>query len=70
MKKPKRFLINVAFVLSFSVIGALLMVGLDGGGARWIKFVGYVIFFASIISPSALFPNSSCSIMSRLRRRS
>lgn len=69
MNNPKRFITKVVFVLSFSVIGALLMAGLDDG-TRWIKFVGYLIFFASIISPSVLFPTSSCSIMSRLRRRS
>ena len=69
MNNSKKFLINVAIVLAASVVGALLMTGLDGG-TRWIKFIGYVIFFASIISPSVLFPNSSCSIMSRLRRRS
>lgn len=70
MNNPKRFLINIAIVLSCSIIGALLMVGVDGGGTRWIKFAGYAIFFASIISPSVLFPSSSCSIMGRLRRRS
>jgi len=70
MVNPKRFLTNLAIVLAVSVVGALLMTGLDNGGMRWIKFIGYVIFFASIISPSVLFPNSSCSIMSRLRRRS
>jgi hypothetical protein len=70
MINTNRFLIKLAIVLAASVVGGLLMTGLDAGGTRWIKFIGYVIFFASIISPSVLFPNSSCSIMSRLRRRS
>lgn len=72
MTNPKKRLINLAIVLASSVVVALLMAGLDGGGTRWIKFVGYVILFASIISPSLLFPSSSssCSIMSRLRKRS
>jgi len=70
MTNPKKRLTNLAIVLAFSVIGALLMVGLDGGGARWIKFIGYLVFFASISSPSLLFPASSCSLMSRLRKRS
>jgi hypothetical protein len=68
MNNLKRVLINLAIVLASSVVGALLMTGLDAGGARWIKFVAYMIFFASIVSPSVLFLNSSCSL-SRWRRR-
>jgi hypothetical protein len=70
MVNPNRFLVKLAIVIAFSVVGALLMTGLDVGGMRWIKFIGYVIFFASIVSPSVLFPNSRCSFTSRLRRRS
>jgi hypothetical protein len=69
MVNPNRFVIKLAIVLAASVVGALLMTGFDGG-TRWIKFIGYAIFFASILSPSILFPTSSCSLMSRLRRRS
>ncbi|HWN98131.1 MAG TPA: hypothetical protein VNS63_02570 [Blastocatellia bacterium] len=70
MVNSKKTLINLAIVLSISAVGAFLMTGLDFGGTRWIKFVGYSIFFASIVSPSVLFPSSSCSFMSSLRRRS
>ncbi|MFY9611295.1 MAG: hypothetical protein WAU45_22135 [Blastocatellia bacterium] len=70
MENHKRFLINLAIMLALSVAGALFMTGVDIGGTRWVKFIGYVIFFASIFSPSILFSNSSCSIVSRLRRRS
>ena len=70
MVNTKRLLINVAIMLTVSLFGAFLMTGFDVGGTRWIKFVGYAIFFASIVSPSVLFPNSSCSFMGRLRRRS
>ena len=69
MVNPNRFLIKLAIVLAASGVGALLMTGFDGG-TRWIKFIGYAILFASILSPSILFPTSSCSLMSRLRRRS
>jgi hypothetical protein len=70
MVNPTRFLIKLAIVIASSVVGALLMTGLDVGGTPWIKFIGYVIFFASIVSPSVLFSASSCSFTSRLRRRS
>lgn len=70
MKDPKQFLVNLAIVLAGSVVGALMMTGVDIGGTTWIKFIVYVIFFASILSPSILFSSSSCSITSRLRRRS
>lgn len=70
MVNPNRFLVKLAIVAAASVVGALLMTGLDVGGMRWIKFIGYVILFASIFSPSVLFSDSSCSFASRLRRRS
>lgn len=70
MNNPKKLLTNLAIVIAASAVGAGLMTGLDLGGNRLLKFICYVIFFASILSPSLLFPNSSCSIMSRLRRRS
>lgn len=70
MNNSKRLLTDLAIVLALSVAGAMLAAGLDAGGTRWLKFIGYMIFFASILSPSILFPNSSCSIMGRLRKRS
>ena len=70
MTNPNKLLRNLAIVLAFSVIGAVLMVGLDGGGNRWIKLIGYLVLLASIISPSVLFPASSCILMSSLRKRS
>lgn len=70
MENPKRSLINLATMLAMSVVGALMMTGVDGDGTGWLKFIGYLTFFASILSPSILLSSSSCSILSRLRRRS
>lgn len=70
MEHRKGFVINLVMMLAVSAVGALFVTGVDVGGTTWIKFIAYVIFFASILSPSILISNSSCSIMSRLRRRS
>jgi hypothetical protein len=69
MDNRKRPIINIAGVVVFSFIGAFLMIEFDDGGARWLKFILYVIFFASI-SSSALFSSRfSCSfLMGRSRK--
>jgi hypothetical protein len=70
MNNNKRFIINIACILAISIIGATLVMGLDLGGTRWLKFVLYLIFFAAL-SSSALFSSIySCSLSSRLRKRS
>lgn len=71
MNNAKNRMINLAIVLAVAVIGAILMMGFDLGGTRWLRFVGYIIFFLSI-SSSLLFSSSlSCrSMFSRRRRRS
>jgi hypothetical protein len=67
----KRFLVNIAGILAFSIIGAILMMGVDLGGTRWLKFILYVLFFASISSPAIFSSHYSCSSMlRRLRKRS
>jgi len=71
MKNAKRFAVNVAGVLLVSIIGAILMMGLDLGGPRWLKFILYVLFFVSISSPAVFSSRYSCSlVMRRLRKRS
>ena len=71
MKNAKRFAVNVAGALLVTVIGAILMMGLDLGGTRWLKFILYVLFFASISSPAVFSSRYSCSlVMHRLRKRS
>lgn len=70
MKNQKRFAIKLAMMLAVYLVGALLMTGVDAGGTAWPGFIGYVIFFGLVLSPSTLFSHSSCSITSRLRRRS
>jgi hypothetical protein len=71
MDNKNRLLINIVGVLSVSLIGAILMMGLDLGGTRWLKFLLYVIFFASISSPALFSSRTSCSVMlRRLRKRS
>jgi len=47
------------------------MMGVDLGGTRWLKFILYVVFFASISSPAVFSSRYSCSGMLRgLRKRS
>ena len=71
MHNRKRILINVSGILAVSILGAILMMGFDLGGARWLKFILYVIFFASISSPALFSSRYSCSVMlRRLRKRS
>ena len=69
MENRKRLLTNIGGVLAFSFIGAILMMGVDPGGARWLKFVLYVIFFASISSPAVFSSRYSCSVMLRRPRK-
>jgi hypothetical protein len=71
MDKMKRLLINIGGILAVSIIGAILMTGVDLGGTRWLKFILYVIFFASISSPAVFSSRYSCSgMLRRLRKRS
>jgi len=67
--KAKRLFINVTGILVFSIIGALLTMGLDLGGTRWLKFMLYVAFFASISSPAIFSSRLSCSGMLRRLRK-
>ncbi len=71
MEKRRRLLTNISGILAISVIGAILMMGLDLGGTRWLKFVLYVAFFALIASPALLSSRYSCSeLLRHLRNRS
>lgn len=71
MHNTKRLLINIGGILAVSFIGAILMMGVDPGGTRWLKFILYVIFFASISSPAVFSSRYSCSgMLRRLRKRS
>jgi len=71
MDNTKRLLVNIGGILVASIIGALLMIGVDPGGTRWLKFILYVVFFASISSPAVFSSRYSCSAMlRRLRKRS
>lgn len=69
MDNRKRLFINIAGVLVFSMIGALLTIGLDLGGARWLKFLLYLTFFASISSSAVFSSRLSCSGMLRRLRK-
>ena len=71
MHNTKRLLINIGGILAVSIIGAILMMGVDPGGTRWLKFILYAIFFASISSPAVFSSRYSCSgMLRRLRKRS
>lgn len=71
MENRKRLLINIGGILAISIIGAILMMGVDPGGTRWLKFILYAILFASISSPAIFSSRYSCSgMLRRLRKRS
>jgi hypothetical protein len=71
MDNTKRLLINIGGILAVSIIGAILMMGVDHGGTRWLKFVLYVALFATISSPAAFSSRYSCSgMLRRLHKRS
>ena len=69
MDNTKRLLVNVCGVLAFCIIGAILMMGFDLGGTRWLKFILYVLFFAYISSPAIFSSHYSCSIVLRRLRK-
>jgi len=70
MDNRKRLLINLGGILAISIIGAILMTGVDPRGTLWLKFILYVIFFASISSPAVFSSRYSCSeMLRRLRKR-
>jgi hypothetical protein len=71
MDNTKRLVVKIDFILVVSIIGAILMIGVDPGGTRWLKFILYAIFFASISSPAVFSSRYSCSgMLRRLRKRS
>ncbi len=71
MDNTKRLLANIGGILGVSIIGAILMIGVDPGGTRWLKFILYAIFFVSISSPAVFSSRYSCSgMLRRLRKRS
>ena len=71
MDNTKRVVIVIGGILAVSIIGAILMMGFDLGGTRWLKFILYLVFFASISSPAVFSSRYSCSVMlRRLRKRS
>jgi hypothetical protein len=50
MDNTKRLLVNIGGILVVSIIGAILMIGVDLGGTRRLKFILYAILLASISS--------------------
>jgi hypothetical protein len=71
MDNRKTLVINIGAIVAVSIIGAILMMGLDLGGTRWLKFILYAAFFAAISFPAAFSSSYSCSgMLRRLRNRS
>jgi len=71
MHNTKRLPVNIGGILIVSIIGAILMIGVDPGGTRWLKLIIYIVFSASISSPAVFSSPYSCSSMlRRLRKRS
>jgi hypothetical protein len=69
VNNAKNRLINLAIALVVAVIGALLTMGGDLGGTRWLKFILYAGFFLLIMSPLFFSSSLSCSMFSRSRKR-
>jgi len=71
MHNTKRLLVNIGGILGVSIIGAILVNGVDPGGTRWLKFILYLVLFASVSSPALFSSRYSCSrMLRRLRKRS
>ncbi len=71
MDNTKRLVVNIVGILGASIIGAILTMGIDLGGTRWLKFILYVVFFGAISSPALISSRHSCSeMLRRLRNRS
>jgi hypothetical protein len=69
VNNTKNRMINLGIALVIAVMGAILMMGVDLGGTRWLKFVLYVCFFLSISSPLFFSSSLSCSMFSRSSKR-
>jgi hypothetical protein len=69
MYDTKHLTVTAAVVLAASIIGAILMMGVDLGGTRWLKFILYVLFFATISSPAVFSSQTRCSSMLRCLRK-
>ncbi|HXI93948.1 MAG TPA: hypothetical protein VNO24_28510 [Blastocatellia bacterium] len=71
MDNTKRLLVNIGGILGVSIIGAILVNGVDPGGTRWLTFILHLVFFTSISSSAVLSSRCSCSrMLRRLRKRS
>ena len=71
MDRRTKLLLNLGGIAIVSIVGAMLMMGVDLGGTRWLKFLLYVGFFASISSLAAFSSGYSCSsVLRRMRKRS
>jgi Na+/proline symporter len=71
MDRTTKLLLNVGGIAIVAIVGAMLMMAVDLGGTRWLKFLLYVAFFASISSPAVFSSSYSCSsLLRRMRKRS
>lgn len=69
VNRPNNLLANVLVILGVSILGATLMLVFDDGGTRWLKFILYMVMFASIFSPFLFSSRFSCSfLMGRSRK--
>jgi hypothetical protein len=71
MDRTKKLLLNIGSIAIVSIIGAIMMMGVDTDGTRWLKFLLYFGFFASISSPAVFSSSFSCSsVLRRISKRS
>ena len=70
MNVSKQSIGSFITILVISVLGAFLMLGVDKGGAVWLKLFLYVMFFLSITAPAVFYSNKSCTAwLGRLLKR-
>ncbi len=72
MNKSGQYLVMATVMLAAAVLASALMLKFSPGDS-WLKFVGWVIFFTAIQSPTFLIFNSqngNCTAwLSRLRKK-
>lgn len=54
-----RSILKVAVVFALALVGAALMMIVDGGGTVWLKFALYSVFFVAIFLAAGFSPSVS-----------
>ena len=54
-----RLILKAAIVFALALVGAALMITVDGGGTVWLKFALYSVFFVAIFLAAVFSPSVS-----------